>query len=337
MAKVYYVVENGPDYSQVSFYKTEKEALEFGLSKIPNFEMGEEPMNDEENDGDDFFHGDELTFNKGILYTVESGEVTIEAMDEDDAREQVQQNEDAVAIFFDGFQKGMYGYQGRGADGKGYKWDWDGSDINESNASSTNRKMKHIKLFEQFVKEAKMDLFPGYNNGLEANEYEKQLRKALSSAKGVEFNMSSTSMIYLKTEPNMADVDLTKDIQKALKGFDDNLDLDNITNNIGKPGQISPNDQQKGIVSYTIPKKVDWWTLKRAAGKDKPSAETVLNPEIIDSILDRMAQVSTTQDQLANIMWTSLEDLLRAAEDHMSSTNYKKFYKEIKKKYPKMA
>jgi hypothetical protein len=197
--------------------------------------------------------------------------------------------------------------------------------------------MKYVKLYEEFINEAKMDLFPGYNNGLEANEYEKQLRKALSSAKGVEFNMSSTSMLYLRTLPNMADVDSTKDIQKALKGFDDNLDLDNITNNIGKPGQISPNDQQKGIVSYTIPKKVDWWTLKRAAGPEKPSTETVLNPEIIDSILDRMAQVSTTQDQLANTMWTSLEDLLRSAEDHMSGTNYKKFYKEIKKKYPKMA
>jgi hypothetical protein len=49
-----------------------------------------------------------------------------------------------------------------------------------------------------------------------------------------------------------------------------------------------------------------------------------------------MAQVSTTQDQLANTSWTSLEDLLKAAEDHMSSTNYKKFYKEIKKKYPKV-
>ena len=117
----------------------------------------------------------------------------------------------------------------------------------------------------------------------------------------------------------------------------DGLDLDNITNNIGKPGQISPNDQEKGIVSYTIPKHVDWWTLKRAAGPEKPSTETVLTDEIISSILDRMAQVSTTQDQLANTAWTSLEDLLRAAEDHMSSTNYKKFYKEIKKKYPKMS
>ena len=196
--------------------------------------------------------------------------------------------------------------------------------------------MKHIQLFEEFINEAKMDLFPEYNNGLDTNEYEKQLLRALSSAKGVGLSMSSTSMIYLRTEPNMAGTDSTKDIQKALKGFDDNLDLDNITNNIGKPGQISQNDQQKGIVSYTIPKKVDWWTLKRAAGPEKPSTETVLNPEIIDSILDRMAQVSTTQDQLANTMWTSLEDLLRAAEDHMSGTNYKKFYKEIKKKYPKI-
>ena len=196
--------------------------------------------------------------------------------------------------------------------------------------------MKHIKLFEQFVTEAKMDIFPEYNNGLDVDEYQKQFKKALSKVKGVEFNMSSTSMIYLKTEPNMAEVDLTKDIQKALNGFDVNLDLNNITSNIGKPGETSPNDQQKGIVSYQIPKHVDWWTLKRAAGPEKPSTETVLNPEIIDSILDRMAQVSTTQDQLANTMWTSLEDLLRAAEDHMSGTNYKKFYKEIKKKYPKV-
>jgi len=49
-----------------------------------------------------------------------------------------------------------------------------------------------------------------------------------------------------------------------------------------------------------------------------------------------MAQVSTTQDELADTNWTSLEDFLGAAEDHMSATNYKKFYKEVKKKYPKM-
>ena len=153
MAKVYYVAENAPDYSQVNFYKTEKEALKFGLSKIPNFELGEEPMNDEENDGEEWFHGAELTFDKGILYLVDNGEVTVEAIDEDAAREKAQEVEDnGVAIFFDGFTNGMYGYQGRDADGKGYKWDWDGYRINESNTSSTKHEMKHIKLFEAFSK-----------------------------------------------------------------------------------------------------------------------------------------------------------------------------------------
>jgi len=133
MAKVYYVAENAPDYSQVNFYKTEKEALEFGLSQIPNFEMGEEPMNDEENDGEEFFHGAELTFKKGILYTVEEGEVTIEAMDEADAIKKAKElDEYAVTMFFDGFKKGMYGYQGRDADGKDYKWAWDGYEFTDA-------------------------------------------------------------------------------------------------------------------------------------------------------------------------------------------------------------
>ena len=153
MAKVYYVAENAPDYSRVNFYKTEKEALKFGLSQIPNFEMGEEPMNDEENDGEEWFHGAELTFDKGILYTVDNGEVTVEAIDEDAAREKAQELEDnGVAIFFDGFTNGMYGYQGTAADGKGYKWDWDGYDINESSTLSIKHEMKHIKLFEAFSK-----------------------------------------------------------------------------------------------------------------------------------------------------------------------------------------
>jgi hypothetical protein len=149
--------------------------------------------------------------------------------------------------------------------------------------------------------------------------------------------MDSTSSVMLKSNPGMSGVDLTKDIQKALRGFDDNLDLDNVKTNFGKPSrEISQNDQDKGIVSYSIPKKVDWWTLKKAAGPEKPSQETELTSDIVSSLLDKMAQVSTTQDQLANQQWTSLEDFLSAAKDHISSSNYKKFYKEVKKKYPKM-
>jgi len=200
--------------------------------------------------------------------------------------------------------------------------------------------MKHIKLFEQFTNEGKSDVFPEYNNGLATGDhkYMKAMKALLSKIKGIsEYgDMDTTSMVYVKSAPGTADIDLTKDIQKALKGFDDNLDLNNIISNIGKPSQISPNDQQKGIVTYSIPKKVDWWTLKRAAGPEKPSTETQLTPEIVSSLLDKMAQVSTTQDELADTNWTSLEDFLGAAEDHMSATNYKKFYKEVKKKYPKM-
>lgn len=151
MAKIFYVVENAPDYSQVNFFKTEKEALEYGISQLPQFDMYGDPMNDEEADGEEWYTGDSLTFKKGILYTVEDGDVEVRAMDEDDAREYVTglDDESYVAMFFDGFTKGMYGYQGTAADGKGYKWDWDGYDINES--TSTGR-LKHVKLFEQFTK-----------------------------------------------------------------------------------------------------------------------------------------------------------------------------------------
>lgn len=200
--------------------------------------------------------------------------------------------------------------------------------------------MKHIKLFGQFVNEGNSNAFPEYNNAHAPGDYKymKEMKALLSKIKGIsEYDdMDTTTSVYIKSAPGNGAIDLTKDIQKVLKGFDDNLDLDNITSNIGKPGEISPNDQQKGIVTYKITKKVDWWTLKKAAGKEKPSTETKLTDNIIFGILDRMAQVSTTQDQLANTQWTSLENLLRAAEDHMTATNYKKFYKEIKTKYPKI-
>jgi hypothetical protein len=198
--------------------------------------------------------------------------------------------------------------------------------------------MKYIKLYEEFVNESKMELFPNYNKGMDSYSYMKDLLKNLSSTDIAQYNhMDSTSSVMLKSNPGMSGVDLTKDIQKALRGFDDNLDLDNVKTNFGKPSrEISQNDQDKGIVSYSIPKKVDWWTLKKAAGPEKPSQETELTSDIVSSLLDKMAQVSTTQDQLANQQWTSLEDFLSAAKDHISSSNYKKFYKEVKKKYPKM-
>ena len=150
MAKIFYVVERHADYAKVDFFKTEKEALTYGIAEFPDFDMFDEPMEDDENEV--WLHGDSLTFKKGILLSHEEGDVYVQAMDEDAAREYVVEDlEEAAAIFFDGFTRGMYGYLGNGADGKGIKWDWDGDDINESNKNIL--KMKNIKTFEAFTTE----------------------------------------------------------------------------------------------------------------------------------------------------------------------------------------
>lgn len=135
MAKIFYVTENTPDYAQVNFFKTEKEALEYGASELEGFAMFDDPMNDEESafDSESYYQGDALTFKKGILFSWEGGEVYVQAMEDAEAREYAEElGEEGAAIFFEGFQNGMYGYLGRGTDGKGIKWDWDGYDLNES-------------------------------------------------------------------------------------------------------------------------------------------------------------------------------------------------------------
>ena len=129
MAKIFYVVEKHADYAKVDFFKTEKEALTYGIAEFPDFDMFDEPMEDDENEV--WLHGDKLDFKKGILFSFEEGESYIQPMDEDEARAYCN-DENSSAMFFDGFKKGMYGYLGNGADGRGFKWEWDGEEINES-------------------------------------------------------------------------------------------------------------------------------------------------------------------------------------------------------------
>jgi len=155
MAKIFYVVEKAGDYTQCNFFKTEKEALAYGISEFPDFDMFDEPREDLEDDA--WFHGDKLEFKKGILFSFEEGSAYVEAYDEDEAREYCSDDimSDGAAIFFDGFTKGMYGYLGNGADGKGRKWDWDGGRFNESKITKTT--LKHVKLFEAFVASQKLN------------------------------------------------------------------------------------------------------------------------------------------------------------------------------------
>ena len=131
MAKIFYVVEKAGDYISAHFFKTEKEALTYGIAEFPDFDMFDEPMEDDENEV--WLHGDSIDFKKGILFSFEEGESHVQSMDEDEAREYSDDlGGDGATIFFDKFTKGMYGYLGNGADGKGRKWDWDGMRFNES-------------------------------------------------------------------------------------------------------------------------------------------------------------------------------------------------------------
>lgn len=155
MAKIFYVRERSGDYAQMNFFKTEKEALAYGISQWSGFDMFGDPDDEGDSydeDNDAWFEGDSINTRSGILFFFEEGSVYLEEFDDAGAREYVQDElgENGAAIFFDGFKKGMYGYLGNGADGKFYKWDWDGMDINESQRKS----LKYLNLFEQFINES---------------------------------------------------------------------------------------------------------------------------------------------------------------------------------------
>jgi hypothetical protein len=137
MAKIFYVRERSGDYTQVNFFKTEKEALSYGISQWPDFDMfGDAEDEDDSYDGDDdaWWVGDSIDFKNGVLFSFEEGMSYVKEMNEDAARQYIKEEvgEDGAAIFFDKFTKGMYGYLGNGAAGKGRKWDWDGMRFNES-------------------------------------------------------------------------------------------------------------------------------------------------------------------------------------------------------------
>ena len=137
MAKIFYVTEKTPDFTLAHFFKTEKEALAYGISEWSDFDMFGDPDSEDDSydkDNDVWFEGDWINTPSGILFSFEEGRAYLQSSDDEEARKYVKKEvgSDGAAIFFDKFKKGMYGYLGNGADGKGFKWEWDGDEINES-------------------------------------------------------------------------------------------------------------------------------------------------------------------------------------------------------------
>ena len=159
MAKVFYVTETANDYSTAHFFKTEKEALKYGKSKVKDFNMKQDMwgdgFHDEENDT--WFGGEWINTQYGILMSWEEDRVYIQSADDEEARKFIRSSrhdKQGSAIFFDSFKKGMHGSLGNDfAEGEGYTWKHHRKEyIKESKTI-----MKHIKLFEQFINEAKVD------------------------------------------------------------------------------------------------------------------------------------------------------------------------------------
>ena len=153
MAKIFYVTEKTDDYTQAHFFKTEKEALAYGISEWSDFDMFGDPDSEDDSydeDNDTWFEGESITTPSGILFSFEDGRAYLQSSDDDEARKYVKKEvgSDGAAIFFEKFRKGMFGYLGNGADGKGFKWEWDGDEINESESG------RNVPTFEEFTNTA---------------------------------------------------------------------------------------------------------------------------------------------------------------------------------------
>ena len=155
MAKVFYVTETANDYSTAHFFKTEKEALKYGKSKVKDFNMKQDMwgggFHDEENDT--WFGGEWINTQYGILMSWEEDRVYIQSADDEEARKFIRSSrhdKQGSAIFFDSFKKGMHGSLGNDfAEGEGYTWKHHRKEyIKESKTI-----MKHVRLFEQFIAE----------------------------------------------------------------------------------------------------------------------------------------------------------------------------------------
>ena len=108
--------------AQINFFKTEKEALKYGISEWPDFDMFGDP--DDEGDSYDevdntWWEGESIDLRgDGLLMSWEEDRVYLQSADDEEARKFVQSSKHwsrGSAIFFDSFKKDQYlktgGYQ----------------------------------------------------------------------------------------------------------------------------------------------------------------------------------------------------------------------------------
>ena len=215
--------------------------------------------------------------------------------------------------------------------------DQDGDDIEV--------KYSEISQLQESLNEAKM---PGYNLGVDIKrnwDYEEIVGKAISKLPGIDTYTKSQQrggkwavrdFAFGMTIKQYGKKDNTSKLSSILSKIDPNIDVLTLRNNFKSgPSSRSKHEQDNDIWTYDVDKKKDYHQFKKGMS-NKGEPDTKMSRDVVMDLLDMMAPYSTTQDQLANQEWTRLEDFLQAATDHMSKINFKRFSKNVKKKYPKI-
>jgi len=145
MAKIFYVTETTTEYTTFNFFKTEREALKYGKSQLADFRMKKDTFEDDlyDKDNDKRFGGEWINTPSGLLVSYQKDRAYIQSADNEEARKFIKDEvgSDGIALFFDKFKKGMYcTFNSNSVEGKGFKWEWDGDEINESEELPKNAK-----------------------------------------------------------------------------------------------------------------------------------------------------------------------------------------------------
>ena len=148
--KVFYVIQQTPDYVQGWFFNNKRKAIEKGMEEVKDFTFGQDMINqDHFGDDTDYYSGAE-DVKEGFLFYLEDGEWQIKSEAEVIAKEQVAELNGA---YFPAKLKGGYGecYCSDNVTSTNSKWEFEYGEIYE-----TKTTMKQVKLFEQFLNERKV-------------------------------------------------------------------------------------------------------------------------------------------------------------------------------------
>jgi len=130
--------------------------------------------------------------------------------------------------------------------------------------------------------------------------------------------------------------DNTDALKKILKKADSNLDVNSIKNNFDATSyERSKHEQDKDIWQYRVSKKIDYHEAEKLGILVFGDGNvTDMDHEVVMSLMDMMAAYTSKATPLADIQWRTLKDFMSAASDYIKGSAWKRFEKDVKKRYP---